>query len=315
MGVMVMINKENKLTIDDLIVEYMILKVKLGYQSSYMIDEFMEFITYFEKHKNIYDVIYDGDMLFDRFFERKIDDWSFNDISLYFSEKKYVPHMIRIDDMLVATNKLSVYDYSLLNIYFMSSNEQIIIRDLIVRYLKQFSKREIDTNTNISDRNIELGECIAAKFIISLWREYVYKYVELKRWPIQCIDINDYLFNLDLAKIIKLPSIRDDVLSFYKDVSKIIGVMIENDSSLEIKNSDNIYLPYANYEYIFKGYSELFDRFCKECYFEVIVNKNLFIENCCYFNNYRRRVRNNIDDIDIKRLVKILNDKVNNGGI
>ena len=310
-----MINKEYRLTIDDLIVEYMILKVKLGYEPSYTIDEFMNFILYFEKYKKIYDVIYDGDKVFDRFFERKKDDWSFNDLSLYFSKKKYVPHMICDNDRIIAMNELSSYDYSLLNIYFMSSNEQIIIRDLIVRYLKQYLKRDIDTSINISDRNIELGECIAAKFICSLWREYVYKYVELKRWPIQCIDINDYLFNVDLAKIIKIPSIKDDVLSFYRDVSKMIGVMIENDSSLEIKNSDNIYLPYANYEYIFREYNDLFDRFCKECYFEVIVNKNLYIENCCYFDDYRRRVRSSIDDIDTKRLVKILNDKVNNGGI
>ena len=307
---MVMINKEYRLTIDDLIVEYMILKVRLGYESSYLIDEFMNFILYFEKYKTIDDVIYDGDKLFDSFFERKMNDWNFNDLSLYFSKKKYVPHMIRDNDRIIATNELSSYDYSLLNIYFMSVNEQNYIRNIIINYLNRCSKRNIDTNINIGARNIELGECIAAKFIISLWREYVYKYVELKRWPIQCIDINDYLFNVDLAKIIKIPSIKGDVLSFYKDVSKIIGVMIENDSSLEIKNSDNIYLPYANYEYIFKGYNDLFDRFCKECYFEVIINKNLFIENCCYFNDYRRRVRSKIDDDNTRELVKKLNKEI-----
>lgn len=310
-----MINKDYRLTIDDLIVEYMILKIKMGYESSYTIDEFMNFILYFEKYKEIDDVIYDGDKLFDRFFERKKEDWSFNDISLYFSKKKYVPHIIRIDDRIVATNELSSYDYSLLNIYFMSVNEQVFIREAINKYLRQFFKREINMDINVSNKNIEIGECIAAKFISSLWREYVYKYVELKKWPSQCKDINDYLFNVDLANIIKLPSIRDDVLSFYKNVSKVISVMIENDSSLEIKNSDNIYLPYANYEYIFRGYNDLFDRFCKECYFEVIVNKNLYIENCFCFDDYRRRVRSSIDDIDTKRLVKILNDNVNNGGI
>ena len=312
---MVMINKEYRLTIDDLIVEYMILKIKMGYEASYTIDEFMNFVLYFEKYKKIDDVIYDEDKLFDRFFERKMNDWNFNDISLYFSKKKYVPHMIRIDDLIVATNELSSYDYSLLNIYFMSVNEQVFIREMISKYLKQFKKREVNKDKIICDKNIEIGECIAAKFINSLWREYVYKYVELKKWPGQCKDINDYLFNVDLANIIKLPSIRDDVLSFYKNISKMIGVMIENDSSLEIKDSDNIYLPYANYEYIFRGYNDLFDRYCKECYFEVIVNKNLYIENCCYFDDYRRRVRSSIDDIDTKRLVKILNDKVNNGGI
>ena len=308
-----MLGRECVLTVDDLIVEYMILKIKNGYSPSYTIDEFMNFILHFEKYRNIDDIIYDGDKLFDRFFDRKKEDWNFNDISLYFSKKKYIPHMIRINDRIVATNELSSYDYSILNIYFMPTNEQLFIRESIIKYLRKFSKREFDINKNISERNIEIGEYITAKFINSLWREYVYKYIELKKWPIQCIDINDYLFNVDLANIIKLPSIKDDILLFYKDASKTISIMIENDSSLEIKNSDNIYLPYANYEYIFKEYTELFDRFCKDCYFEVIVNKNLFIENCRYFDDYRRRVRSNIDDNDTKRLVKILNNKINNG--
>lgn len=306
MGVMVMINDGYRLSVDDLIVEYMIMKIKMGYYPWYMIDEFMDFVLYFEGYKKIDDVLYDGDRLFNRFFERKIGDWSFNDISLFFSEKKYVPHMFRDGSRIVATNKLGRYDDSLLNIYFMSDSEQNNIRNIIVRYLNRFKKRDLCFDFDVSDRCIELGEYISARFICSLWREYVYKYIDLKRWPIQCRNINEYLLDIDLASIINLPSIRDDVISFYRDVSKKISFMIEEDNCLEIMSSDNVYLPYANYEYIFNGYRDLFDSMCRDCYFEVIVGKNLFIENCCYMDDYRRRVRSKIDDDSTRELIKRL---------
>ena len=38
-----MINLEHKLTADDLIVEYMVYKVKNGYEPSFLISEFMDF--------------------------------------------------------------------------------------------------------------------------------------------------------------------------------------------------------------------------------------------------------------------------------
>ena len=71
----VMKDKRLSVSVDDLIVEYMILKVQLGYKSSYTIDEFKLFIDYFSQFVDVYDVISDFDKLFDRFFERKKNDW------------------------------------------------------------------------------------------------------------------------------------------------------------------------------------------------------------------------------------------------
>ena len=47
-----MINSEHNLTVDDLIVEYMIFKVKNGYEPQFLASEFIEFLHFFE---SIYD--------------------------------------------------------------------------------------------------------------------------------------------------------------------------------------------------------------------------------------------------------------------
>ena len=71
-----MINLEHKLTADDLIVEYMVYKVKNGYEPSFLVSEFMDFLLYFESKMEVFDTLYDGIKLFERFFDRKKEfDW------------------------------------------------------------------------------------------------------------------------------------------------------------------------------------------------------------------------------------------------
>ena len=55
-----MINKEHKLTVDDLIVEYMICKIENNYEPNIFASEFMTFLKYFEEKMEVEDVIYDG---------------------------------------------------------------------------------------------------------------------------------------------------------------------------------------------------------------------------------------------------------------
>ena len=70
-----MINLEHRLTVDDLIVEYAIYKVKNGYEPKYSTSEFIDFLHFFETKMEVDDVLYDGEELFKRFFERKIDEY------------------------------------------------------------------------------------------------------------------------------------------------------------------------------------------------------------------------------------------------
>lgn len=71
-----MVNLEKNLTVDDLIVEYMVYKVKNGYDPKFLASEFMDFLQFFESKMKVEDVIYDRNILFQRFFERKSkSDW------------------------------------------------------------------------------------------------------------------------------------------------------------------------------------------------------------------------------------------------
>lgn len=66
-----MINIEHKLTVDDLIVEYMIYKTDHGYEPSFSTSEFIHFLHFFESRMEVEDVLYEKEELFNRFFERK----------------------------------------------------------------------------------------------------------------------------------------------------------------------------------------------------------------------------------------------------
>ena len=66
-----MTNEKHELTADDLIVEYMIYKVKNGYEPSFFVSEFIDFLTFFESRMGVKDTLHDGKELFQRFFERK----------------------------------------------------------------------------------------------------------------------------------------------------------------------------------------------------------------------------------------------------
>ena len=46
-----MVNLEHKLTVDDLIVEYMMYKTNNGYNPSFTTSEFVDFLHFFEKCK------------------------------------------------------------------------------------------------------------------------------------------------------------------------------------------------------------------------------------------------------------------------
>jgi len=141
-----MVNLEHKLTVDDLIVEYMMYKVKNGYEPSFLTSEFISFLYFFESKMPVVDSIYENDKLFIRFFERKAEsDWS-QTVSWITKKKEIVPHMDMVysekdNDYLIRANyKLSDFDRSVINTYFMPGGQwgegkTKEIRNIIGEYL------------------------------------------------------------------------------------------------------------------------------------------------------------------------------------
>ena len=266
-----MVNLEHKLTVDDLIVEFMMCKVKNGYEPSFLASEFMIFLRFFEKQMPVEDSLYDSEKLFKRFFERKSDsDWS---TTLWIKQEKIIqPHMdIEYSDehsdyLIKANYRLSDYDRSVINTYFMDEGmgkyddykgQTFKIRSIIKEWLTNFPKRKIDESIQVDEQNLSIGKCIAAEIITNIWNSYTDIQIQNHAWPKQCKDMEKYLFEMDLANIIGVKSIRKELIELYNVLSKRVAILYQQDTNLKISSSSNGYLAYANYKLLFKGYEDL----------------------------------------------------------
>ena len=248
-----MINSEHNLTVDDLIVEYMIFKVKNGYDPQFLASEFIEFLHFFESKMSVQDILYESEQLFQRFFERKAEyDWH-----RWNPKEMFLPHMEMMyskddDDYIIKANyRLSDYDLGCLNTYYMSDGKlekgkTAEIRKLIGEFLSGQPKRKIDETIEVDENALIVGKHIAAKIVNVIWNKYVSDLINFNQWPMQCKDIEKYLFNIDLAEIIGLKSIKNELLDFYRVISKRIAVLYQQDKNLEISSRSNGYSLYID---------------------------------------------------------------------
>lgn len=281
-----MVNLEHKLTVDDLIVEYMMSKIKNGYNPSFTVSEFIDFLHFFEGKMKVEDSIYDGKQLFERFFERKNEnDW--------FGEPHLDMSYVQEDnDYIIKANKrFSIYDSSVINTYFMDNGRgkfddykgQVYqIRCLINDYLSNNqNKRELKDFIEVSDNELLIGKYAASEIINNIWESYVDDLIKNNRWPRQCKDINKYLFEIDLANIIEVKSIKNELLELYRVLSKRIAIMYHDDNKLKISMCSGDFLSVANYELLINGYEDImsiaFGKYKKSL--SIDFEKNSFIES------------------------------------
>lgn len=265
-----MVNLEHKLTIDDLIVEYMMYKVRNGYEPSFLTSEFINFLDFFESKMHVEDSLYEPEKLFKRFFERKAkNDWS---RSVDYAQKEVIPHMDMVysetyNEYLIKANyKLSDFDRSIINTYFMDNGmsrfddykgETFKIRKIIGEYLQNQEKRKIDENIEVEKNDLIIGQYVAAEIIINIWKSYIKGLVERHRWPEQCSDMNKYLLEVDLAEVIGVESIRSTLFELYIVLSKRIAVLYHQDKNLQISTHAHSYLARANYELLIRDYEKI----------------------------------------------------------
>ncbi len=258
-----MVNLEHKLTVDDLIVEYMMYKVKNGYEPKFPTSEFISFLYFFESKMKVEDSLYENEKLFERFFKRKIEnDWS-TIKSWNTGEKDITPHMEieyseKDNDYIVCANyNLSDYDRSVINTYFMSKDTVTKIRNIIDEFLSSQPKRKIDELTEIEEKDLMIGKYLSAEIITQIWHSYISKQIDYQVWPRQCTDINRYLFDIDLAEIIGVKSIKDELIALYNVLTKRIAILYKQDRNLKITSYQRSYLSRANYELLIQGYENI----------------------------------------------------------
>lgn len=257
-----MVNLEHKLTVDDLIVEYMMYKTNNGYEPSFSTSEFINFLYFFESKMKVEDALYENEKLFKRFFERKNEsDWS-NE-----SHMNMIEDEISNDYIIQANYRLGDYDRSVINTYFMDGGmgeytdfkgQVFEIRKIIEEYLAYVPKRKIDNIIDIDENDLLMGKYVAAQIIQNIWESHIDKLIENQEWPRQCKDINKYLLETDLSTIINLKSIKKELLELYNAISKRIAIMYHQDRNLQISSFGGSYLAMANYKLLIEGYENLF---------------------------------------------------------
>ena len=257
-----MVNLEHKLTVDDLIVEYMMYKTNNGYEPSFSTSEFINFLYFFESKMKVEDALYENEKLFKRFFERKNEsDWS-NE-----SHMKMIEDEISNDYIIQANYRLGDYDRSVINTYFMDGGmgeytdfkgQVFEIRKIIEEYLADVPKRKIDNIIDIDENDLLMGKYVAAQIIQNIWESHIDKLIENQEWPRQCKDINKYLLETDLSTIINLKSIKKELLELYNAISKRIAIMYHQDRNLQISSFGGSYLAMVNYKLLIEGYENLF---------------------------------------------------------
>lgn len=258
-----MVNLEHKLTVDDLIVEYAMYKVKNGYEPNFLTSEFIDFLHFFENKMPVEDLLYEKEKLFKRFFERKgKSDW-FIRTGWLINKEEIIPHMDMIysdkdNDYLIKVNyKLSDYDSSVINTYFMNKKQVLKIRSIIGEWFENHSKRKIDEYVEIDSQNLLVGKYVAAEIITNIWNSFIDKQIQNHTWPEQCRDINKYLFEVDLAEIIDAESIKKDLVELYSVLSKRVAILYQQDKQLKISSYTNSYLAHANYKLLVEGYENI----------------------------------------------------------
>lgn len=257
-----MVNLEHKLTVDDLIIEYMMYKVKNGYEPKFTTSEFISFLYFFEIKMKVEDSLYENEKLFKRFFERKVEnDWSTTD---FITGKKDIKSHMEMEysekdkDFVISANyKLGDYDRSVINTYFMNKAKVTEIRNIIDEFLSNQSKRKIDESIGIEEKDLMIGKYFSAEIITQIWLSHISKQIEYQMWPKQCTDINKYLFDIELAEIIGVKSIKNELIELYNVLSKRIAILYKQDENLKVTSYQSSYLAYANYELLIQGHEDI----------------------------------------------------------
>ncbi len=282
-----MVNLEHKITVDDLIVEYAMARLKNGYNPNFKSSDFIKFLDYFLKNSNIqiYDILLDDKKLFKRFYDRKMEhDW--NDYPHLNIELKNKEYIIKPNYMF------SDFDRSIINTYFIYDSRVDELREILNYYLSAVEKKRVlNENIKLNELEMEVSKYYAAKVFKKCWENHINDEIKCGLWPKQCTDIEKYLLNQDLAILIELKSIKKELIKFYKVLSKRMALLYNKDKNLQISMGSNKYLAYSNYNTLIGDNEILKDNFKK-----YKMNENYYDED---FSKSR-------NDLKIKKIVKAI---------
>lgn len=110
------------------------------------------------------------------------------------------------------------------------------------------NKHKKAASYKITESELYLAKKIAAKFINELIKKYVYVEIEKHRWPEQCRDVDQYVFEKNIAAAIDEQGTAEIFIKLYrKAIASVCALIKENKGDFSISNNEDDMLAYANY--------------------------------------------------------------------
>lgn len=157
------------------------------------------------------------------------------------------------DGKLYANYNLKVYKRSGMN----------DLAHQISSFLYGYSGREFsDKNSEVSNYNLELvpketlmiSKKIAAYIVNDLMNRYVKSKIASGNWPSQCSNIDEYIFEKDLASTIKLEGTREAFIGLYNHSIRVVAEMLRDNPNLQLSNNKKNCLAWANFEKLIRPF-------------------------------------------------------------
>lgn len=249
--------KEKIWKYDDLITEYIVEKIRRGYETSCTVEEITDFLDFVSYFITFNDLNFTYNEVIENYIQGK-------------GSKKYIWNIRRKqhDELPIVkqtTNGLIVPTYNLeYSSIRCDANSPLVAKRYevdkeLASCLNLFMernciKRNIDTSLSTDETTRQFCYNASAALILKIWNTKMKKYVDDGKWPSQCVDIKEFIIDTDLASIIKLPSMREDLINFYFIVSERMMHIAENDFDFRITNFEKEVLAKANFDFIMDGF-------------------------------------------------------------
>lgn len=234
---------------EELIIEYMIIKTKNGYEPCVSIEELLGFLNYYKHYYHSVIIPKDVSTLLENLFHIQRTKWGNN---------------LRVVNTLAGTlhPTYSLSTYSSIIASEVDASTLSIIQAPIYDYISVLKKRSIDMYTCINRESLKVGKYVTATIIRQILDNIGEEYFQNAPPALRYLSIDRVLFSKEHANSMYEEE-RKQILNFYMVASKRIGVLFEQDASLKIAQKDKC-LAKANYDLVTQGFEDFLQRYVKD---------------------------------------------------
>jgi len=244
---------------EDFITRYIVEKVKQGYKIESTRLEIINLLKVASKWNDgnvgTFDFLHEKNAIFN--FDSFLDDYFKGNQSKEKVINKETKKYEYVEGIKQTQEGLIVPTYELKNhshVYEKNFNKARTMRMFFAFYMSRCcEKRQINTEISIDDDTKAFATTATAALAIEVWENRIKKYIGTNHWPSQCTGVNEFVLDTDLASIINLPPMREELINFYNMVSSNIMAVSLGDDNFKMTNYEDEVLSKSNFDLVTKG--------------------------------------------------------------